>query len=513
MKKPNVLLILDGWGEAGPSEYNSITRAMAPTYKKIEELYPKTLLNASGPFVGLPEGQMGNSEVGHLNIGSGRVVYQDLTKIDKAISDGDFYANEVFKEYILKAVRGNKNIHLWGLVSDGGVHSHISHIEALVVLCKKLGAKEVYLHGVLDGRDVPPKSAGVYIARMEKFFKAEGIGGIATLAGRYYSMDRDKRYERLQKGYNAMCFGEGEVAKSPMEALDKSYARGETDEFLLPTIIEQDGQKNLVEDGDTVISFNFRSDRAREMTYAFAKKDFSEFPTKKMTVNYVAMTEYDEHVVVPVAFPKEALENTLGKYISKEGLRQARIAETEKYAHVTFFFNGGVEDSNQGEERILVASPKVATYDLKPEMSLPEVTTKVLEALKSDSFDLLIVNLANGDMVGHTGIIEASVKAVEAVDKALEVIVAEVLKRDGKLLLTADHGNCETMIDEHTGKPLTSHTTNLVPFFLISNQGKNISLRQEGGLALRDISPTILDILDLPIPKEMTGKSLIIKDK
>ena len=505
MKKPVVLLILDGWGESEEKENNSIKLANTPNYDRFEATYPKTVINASGEYVGLPDGQMGNSEVGHLNIGSGRVVYQDLTKIDKAIREGTFFTNGVLVEGIKKAVAAGKKVHLCGLLSDGGVHSHISHIKALVKMCKDLGAGEVILHGLLDGRDVPPTSAGIYIEEMASYFKEEGIGRIGTIAGRYYTMDRDKRWDRVQLGYEAMCCGKGYSADTAEEGLKMAYDRGETDEFVKPTVI---GEAAVVGDGDTFIFFNFRGDRAREISYAFADPDFDGFPVKKMAVDYICMTEYDETLKAPVAFPPDEIRNTLGAYLSEKGMTQARIAETEKYAHVTFFFNGGVEEPNAGEDRILVPSPKVATYDLKPEMSLYEVTDKVVEAVESGTYDVIIVNFANGDMVGHTGVLEASIKAVEAVDVSIGRVEEAVLKMDGVILLTADHGNSEKMTDGE-GKPFTAHTTNLVPFFVISRKGKDVVLRDEEGLALQDISPTILDLLDLPVPSEMTGKSLI----
>ena len=511
MKEPVVLLILDGWGNRKKKDNNSVLLGKTPNYCNILEKFPSTELNASGTYVGLPDGQMGNSEVGHLNIGSGRIVYQDLTRIDKAIETGVFFENPVLKEAILNAALNKKAIHFAGLLSDGGVHSQFTHLIALLKMSKALGAQEVYVHGILDGRDVPPSSAMTYIKRIKKEFKTIGIGSLASIAGRYYTMDRDNRFERLEKGYNVMAFGEGLEANSGEEALTMAYERGETDEFVLPTAIPQKGKPVEIEDQDTVVFFNYRSDRAREISRAFLDASFKAFKTKPIKVNYVCMTEYDSSLKGPIAFPPEHLNNTLGEYISQKGLKQLRAAETEKYAHVTFFFNGGVEAPNKGEDRILIPSPKVATYDLQPEMSLPQLTDAVLEALDKDIYDVVIVNFANGDMVGHTGILEAAIKAVEVVDSALGKVEKKVLEKNGKLLITADHGNCETMIDEKTGEPLTAHTLNPVPFILVSKEGKSIHLKQDQDLALRDIAPTILSLLGLEIPKEMTGKSLIIK--
>ena len=511
MKEPVVLLILDGWGNRKMKDNNSVLLGETPNYCGILEQFPSTELNASGTYVGLPDGQMGNSEVGHLNIGSGRIVYQDLTRIDKAIETGDFFENPILKEAISNAIFNKKAIHFAGLLSDGGVHSQLAHLIALLKMSKAFGAHEVYVHGILDGRDVPPSSAMTYIRKIEKEFKTIGIGSLASIAGRYYTMDRDNRFERLEKGYNVMAFGKGLEANSGEEALTMAYERGETDEFVLSTAILQKGKRVEMEDQDTVVFFNYRSDRAREISRVFLDEFFKVFETKPIKVNYVCMTEYDNGLQGSIAFPPEHLNNTLGEYISQQGLRQLRAAETEKYAHVTFFFNGGVEAPNKGEDRILIPSPKVATYDLQPEMSLPLLTEAVLEALDKDIYDVVIINFANGDMVGHTGILEAAIKAVETVDSALGKVEKKVLEKNGKLLITADHGNCETMIDEKTGEPLTSHTLNPVPFILVSKEGNSIQLKQDQDLALRDIAPTILSLLGLEIPKEMTGKSLIIK--
>lgn len=511
MKEPVVLLILDGWGNRNIKDNNSVLLGKTPNYCQILEDYPSTQLNASGSYVGLPDGQMGNSEVGHLNIGSGRIVYQDLTRIDKAIKEGVFFENEVLKDAMVEAINQGKAIHLVGLLSDGGVHSHFKHLVALLKMSKALGAREVYVHGILDGRDVPPSSALTYIKKIETVFKEMGIGRLVSLAGRYYTMDRDNRFERLQKGYDVMAFGKGLEADSAEAALKAAYERGETDEFVLPTAILHKGRVTEIKADDTVIFFNFRSDRAREISRVFLDPSFDAFKRKPIHVNYVCMTEYDSTLEGPIAFPPEHLKNTLGEYISQKGLNQLRAAETEKYAHVTFFFNGGIEAANVGEDRLLIPSPKVATYDLQPEMSLPTLTKAILEALDKGIYDVLIINFANGDMVGHTGVLDAAIKAVEAVDEALGKIEKKVLEKNGTLLITADHGNCETMVDEKTGEPLTSHTLNPVPFIMVSKKGKQIALKQNEDLALRDIAPTMLSILGLEKPVEMTGNSLVIK--
>ena len=509
MKQPVVLLVLDGWGNREKKENNSILLGETPNYCSILKNYPYTELNASGKFVGLPDWQMGNSEVGHLNIGSGRIIYQDLTRINNAIKKGTFFDNNVLKTAIYNAVFNKKAIHFAGLLSDGGVHSQLSHLIALLKMSKKLGADKVYVHAILDGRDVPPLSAMVYIKKIKEVFKTIGIGSFASIAGRYYTMDRDNRFERLEKGYAIMVLGKGLKANSIEEALQMAYERGETDEFILPTVILNEGRPVVIKDEDTVVFFNYRSDRAREISRVFLDPFFKEFETKYIKVNYICMTEYDSMLKGPIAFPPERFKNTFGEYISKKGLKQLRVAETEKYAHVTFFFNGGIEVPNKREDRILIPSPKVATYDLQPEMSLPQLTDVVLEALDKDIYHAIIINFANCDMVGHTGILEAAIKAVEAVDKALGKVAEKVLEKDGQLLITADHGNCETMVDEKSGKPLTSHTLNPVPFILVSKAGKSVQLKQNKDLALRDIAPTILSLLGLEIPKEMTGKSLI----
>lgn len=504
MIKPVVLLILDGWGIEESKEGNAIKMANIPNYTRIIEEYPNTQLITSGLDVGLPHGQMGNSEVGHLNIGSGRVVYQELTKIDNEIKTGSFFDNEVLLNNMKLAQKSGKALHLMGLLSDGGVHSHISHIKALLEMAKNLNLSKVYIHAFLDGRDVPPRSAKEYIISIENFMEHLELGELATIQGRYYAMDRDKRWERLELGYKALAYGDGLKVDSALEAVDNSYAKDVNDEFVLPSVI---GDYSGIEDGDSVIFFNFRGDRAREISEVMVKNDFSEFKRKDIQVNFACMTEYDESLGEPIAFPPERLHNTLGEYLSKNGIRQVRIAETEKYAHVTFFFNGGLEEPNEGEDRILVPSPKVATYDLQPEMSLYEVTEKVLEVLEANEHEVLIINFANCDMVGHTGIIPAAIKAVEAVDECLGKIVDAVVKIDGALLVTADHGNCEYMYDKKQEESHTAHTTNPVPFIVVSN--KKYEIRKDNCLSLRDISPTILNLLDLEIPVEMTGTSLI----
>ena len=504
MIKPVVLLILDGWGLSDEKEDNAIQLANIPNYNQILKEYPMTTLNTSGLAVGLPEGQMGNSEVGHLNIGSGRVVYQDLTRIDQEIRTGSFFKNQVLISSIKKAVEAGGAVHLMGLLSDGGVHSHISHVKALLDLAKSQGAGKVFVHAMLDGRDVPPKSAAEYIESIEKYMQHIGLGEIATIQGRYYTMDRDNRWDRVELGYKAMAGGEGVQFDSALKALEESYSKDVTDEFVLPSVI---GDYEGIKDGDSVIFFNFRGDRAREISQVFYNEAFNSFPLQRLKVNYVCMTEYDENLGAPIAYPPERLENTLGQYLAKQGIHQIRIAETEKYAHVTFFFNGGVELANALEDRILVPSPKVATYDLQPEMSVFEVCDKVLEVLEAGKHEVLIVNFANGDMVGHSGMLDAAIKAVEAVDECLGRIVGKVEEKRGALLITADHGNCECMYNKKIGEAHTAHTTNPVPFIAVTPE--RVELRQDPDLSLRDISPTILALLDLEVPKEMTGKSII----
>jgi 2,3-bisphosphoglycerate-independent phosphoglycerate mutase len=504
--KPVTLIIMDGFGESDEIEGNAVASARTPNIDRLKSSYPYTTLGAAGLDVGLPPGQMGNSEVGHLNLGAGRVVYQDYTRINLAIEDGSFMKNPVLIEAADHAKERRGALHLMGLLSDGGVHSHNTHLYALLKLAKARGQKKVYIHAILDGRDVPPRSALGYFRELEDEIGSIGAGKVATVAGRYYSMDRDRRWDRTELAYRAMTSGEGFVANSPEEAVRASYDRGEDDEFLKPTVVDPDG---VVEDGDSFVFFNFRPDRARQITKAFVNPDFCEFDRKKIDVHFVCMTQYEESIEAQVAFPAEYLKETLGEVVSKAGLRQLRIAETEKYAHVTFFFNGGREEASPGEDRVLIPSPKVATYDLQPEMSAFKVTDAVVEKIGVEVYDLIVLNYANSDMVGHTGIFEAAVKAVEAVDECVGRVVSEVLARGGAVLLTADHGNAEQMEDSKTGQHHTAHTTNPVPFVLIMD-GEKLRLRDDGILA--DVAPTVLDLLGLAVPASMTGTSLIAKD-
>ncbi|MGH4137547.1 2,3-bisphosphoglycerate-independent phosphoglycerate mutase [Clostridium sp.] len=506
-KKPVMLMILDGFGLTNHADGNAVLSANKPNYDRILKKYPSTKLNASGPYVGLPEGQMGNSEVGHLNIGAGRIIYQELTRITKEIKDGDFFKNPAFNSAIDKAIENNSSLHLLGLLSDGGVHSHIDHLKALLKLAKDKGAKKVYVHAFLDGRDVQPGSALDYIAEIEDYMKEIGVGKIATVSGRYYAMDRDTRWERVQLAYNAMVLSKGEENTSAIEAVKSAFHDNKTDEFVLPTVIMENNKPvAAIKNKDSVIFFNFRPDRAREITRAINDKVFLGFERETLDLNYVCTTQYDISLQnVDVAYTPESYTNTLGEYVSKMGKKQLRIAETEKYAHVTFFFNGGVEAPNEGEDRALIPSPKVATYDLKPEMSAYEVTEELLKRLDMDEYDMIILNYANPDMVGHTGDFEAAKKAIEAVDECLGKVVKSVLDLDGTVFITADHGNSEQMIDYSTGKPMTAHTTNLVPFTCVTNHRNE--LRDSGILA--DIAPTMLQVMGLTAPKEMTGKSLI----
>ncbi|HII07847.1 MAG TPA: 2,3-bisphosphoglycerate-independent phosphoglycerate mutase [Methanotrichaceae archaeon] len=504
--KPVMLIIMDGFGESDETEGNAIASARTPNIDRLKSSYPFTTLGAAGPDVGLPPGQMGNSEVGHLNLGAGRIVYQDYTRINLAIENGSFMKNSVLTEAVDLAKKRGSALHLMGLLSDGGVHSHNTHLYALLKLAKARGMERVYIHAILDGRDVPPRSALVYFQELEDEIRSIGVGKVATVAGRYYSMDRDRRWDRIEMSYRAMTSGEGFRADSPEEAVKAGYDRDENDEFLKPTVVDPDG---MVKDGDSLVFFNFRPDRARQITKAFANPDFCEFDRDKINVHFVCMTQYEESITAQVAFPAEYLKDTLGEVVSKAGLRQLRIAETEKYAHVTFFFNGGREEPNLGEERVLIPSPKVATYDLQPEMSAFKVTDAVVEKIGEDVYDLIVLNYANSDMVGHTGIFEAAVKAVEVVDECVGRVVSDVLSKKGAVLLTADHGNAEQMEDYNTGQHHTAHTTNPVPFVLIMDNEK-AKLRDDGILA--DVAPTILALLDLAVPAAMTGTSLIAKD-
>ena len=510
LKTPLALLILDGWGVGRADDpNNAISRAETPHMTLLNEIYPSTTLACSGEAVGLPDGQMGNSEVGHLNIGAGRVVYQELTRIGKAIKDGDFFANQVLLDIVGKVKKSGGALHLMGLVSDGGVHSHITHLYALLELAKRHDLKDLYIHAFLDGRDVPPSSALTYIDALEEKIRQLGIGCIATVAGRYYAMDRDKRWERVEKAYAAMVYGEGEQAPSARAAVEQSYQRGATEEIVLPTVVKAAGN-SLVKAGDGVIFFNFRPDRARQLTRVLTDKAFDGFNrrTGLIPLAFATMTQYDETLDVAIAYPPQYLKNTLGEVFSKNGLTQLRIAETEKYAHVTFFFNGGEEKPFSGEERILIPSPKVATYDLQPEMSALTVTEKVVAEIKAGRHDLIILNFANGDMVGHTGKLEAAMQAVATVDGCVGKIVDAMRDMGGITCITADHGNAESMLDEATGEPLTAHTTNVVPFILVSERHRGQKMRQ--GI-LADISPTLLSLAGISIPAEMTGRNLLEK--
>ena len=502
MKKPLMLMILDGFGIA-PKEGNAIYAAKTPNIDKIFNKYPVTKLNASGLAVGLPEGQMGNSEVGHTNIGAGRVVYQDLTRITKAIQDGEFFTNKALVDAVDSAVKNNKALHLFGLLSNGGVHSHNTHLYALLKLAKQRGLEKVYIHAFMDGRDVPPTSGVDFLRECISKTQEIGVGKVATVMGRYWAMDRDKRFERLQKAYDAMVLGEGIINSDAVKAVEESYKNEVTDEFIKPIVCDKNG---MIKPNDSIIFYNFRPDRAREITRTFVDPDFNGFERKNgfFPVTYVCMTQYDETMPnVSLAFAPEELVNTLGEYLSKNGKTQLRIAETEKYAHVTFFFNGGVEKTFEGEDRALIPSPKVATYDLQPEMSAYEVTDEVISRIKSGKYDIIILNFANCDMVGHTGVFEAAVKAVEAVDECVGRIYDIIMEKDGVLLITADHGNADKMVDENGG-PFTAHTTNPVPFCVVNY---DCELKDSGKLA--DIAPSMLKILGMKQPSEMTGESFI----
>ena len=496
-------MILDGWGIAPASSSNAATLAKTPNLDKYFAEYPHTQLEASGLEVGLPAGQIGNSEVGHLNIGSGRIIYQSLTRISKSITDGDFFTNPVLVKVMDEVKASGKALHLLGLLSDGGVHSHITHIIALLEMVKKHGLTKVYVHAFLDGRDVPPQSALTYVEQLEAAMAEIGVGKIATVSGRYYAMDRDKRWERLAKAYATVVQGEGPKAASAIQGIQASYEAGVTDEFVVPFTVE--GVDGRINAGDGVIFANFRPDRAREITRAIIDEDFPYFerPTSARPVHFACMAQYDATIAAPVAYPPESIDDTLGQVLAARGMHQLRIAETEKYAHVTFFFNGGVEAPNKNEERILIPSPKVATYDLQPEMSAEEVTQALLAELDKDKFDVVILNFANPDMVGHTGVLAAAIKAMEKVDNCVGRIVEKVLSLDGSVCVCADHGNLEKMAEED-GEPNTAHTTNPVPFLLVSKEKHQL---HQGILA--DIAPTMLELLHIPQPKAMTGKSLI----
>ena len=527
-QKPVVMMVLDGYGLSDEKEANAIYMAKTPVMDRLMAECPFQKGFASGLAVGLPDGQMGNSEVGHMNIGSGRIIYQDLTLITKYIEDGVFFNNEELKRAIDNCKEKGSDLHIWGLLSDGGVHSHNTHLYALIEMCKKENFDRVYVHPFFDGRDTPPASGKSYLEALIAKMDEIGVGKVASMSGRYYAMDRDNNWDRIQKAYDSLVLGEGVTDTDPVAAMQKSYDNDVTDEFVLPTVIvNEDGTPvSLVKPDDSVIFFNFRPDRAREITKAFCFSDediaaqdgdaqdpkcikFLKRANGFMPLTYVCFKDYDETIPNKfVAFKKEEIKNTLGEYLAANGLRQLRIAETEKYAHVTFFFNGGIEEPNKGEDRTLVNSPKVATYDLQPEMSAPEVSEKLDAAITSGKYDVIIINFANPDMVGHTGVLEAAIKAVERVDECVGAAVEAVKKMDGVLFICADHGNAEQMMNFETGAPHTAHTTNPVPFILY-NYDDSYTLREGGRLC--DIAPTLLEIMGLPIPAEMTGKSLLKK--
>lgn len=499
-------MILDGWGIAKDSPTNAATRANTPNLTALFKQCPHTQLACSGEAVGLPAGQMGNSEVGHLNIGAGRIVDQELTRISKAIANGEFFHNAVLQELMAAVKEHNTALHIMGLVSDGGVHSNQEHLYGLLTMAKQMGLTKVYIHAFLDGRDTPPKSALGYIEELEAKIKIIGLGKIATVSGRYYAMDRDNRWSRVEKAYKAMTLRVGERAPSALEGIKSSYDKGVNDEFVVPFIIDDDDAPRVLAN-DGIIFFNFRPDRARQITRAFVDADFEHFSraVSAYPVDFVCMVQYDATIKAKVAFPPESLVNTLGEVVSNAGFNQLRIAETEKYAHVTFFFNGGNEVANANEDRELIPSPKVATYDLQPEMSAYLVTKKLLLLLDEDKYDLIILNFANPDMVGHTGVLSAAIKAVEAVDTCVGRIIEKMRKLQGSVCITADHGNCERMEDEKTHTPYTAHTTNMVPFILFGDAMHRTL--HEGKLA--DVAPTLLELLQVAKPIEMTGKSLL----
>ncbi|HHV10704.1 MAG TPA: 2,3-bisphosphoglycerate-independent phosphoglycerate mutase [Clostridiales bacterium] len=510
-KKPTVLMILDGFGLNERVEANAVAEAKKPNIDRLMKEYPFVKGYASGMAVGLPDGQMGNSEVGHINMGAGRIVYQELTRITKEIQDGTFYKNPALLEAIENCKKNDSGLHLLGLLSDGGVHSHNTHLYALLELAKREEIKNVYVHAFLDGRDTPPASGKGFIEQLQDQMKSIGVGKVASVMGRYYAMDRDNRWDRVEKAYRAMALGEGETAESAVTAVQNSYDVEKFDEFVLPTVILDNGKPvATVKEKDSVIFFNFRPDRAREITRTFCDDEFSGFDrAKRMALTYVCFTEYD--ITIPnkiVAFHKISLDNTFGQFLAANHKTQLRLAETEKYAHVTFFFNAGVEVPNEGEDRILVKSPKVPTYDLQPEMSAYEVADNLVEAIKSGKYDVIVVNFANPDMVGHTGIETAAIKAIEAVDQCVGRAVEALLSVDGQMFICADHGNAEQLVDYETREPFTAHTTNPVPFILV-NYDKDYALAEGGCLA--DIIPTLIEMMGMEKPAEMTGKSLLIK--
>lgn len=505
-KKTILLMILDGWGKGRSYPGNAIMKANTPNFDNLMNQYPNTVVKTSGYDVGLPDGQMGNSEVGHLNIGAGRVVYQEYTRITKSMESGEARDNPALNLAFSNAKNNKTKLHLMGLVSDGGVHSHNTHLYYLIKYAKEKGIDDIYVHCFMDGRDVPPTSGAGYVKALQNEMEIIGAGKIATVMGRYYAMDRDNRWERTKLAYDALTKAEAYYYGAPVEGIEKSYDEGTTDEFIKPIVSDKDG---IIEKGDSIIFFNFRPDRARQLTRALTDNHFNGFHRQKIPTEFVCLTQYDiTFENVNVAYEPQSLENTFGEYISKLGFKQLRLAETEKYAHVTFFFNGGVEKSVEGEDRILIPSPKEATYDLKPEMSAYEVKDTLMQQLKRDFYDVVIVNFANADMVGHTGVIPAAIKAVEAVDACLGEIAAFVIDNGLTMMVTADHGNAEEMINEEDNSVLTQHTTNVVPFILVS-PNKNVVFKEDCKLA--DIAPTILDLMSLKKPVEMTGESMINK--
>ena len=511
-KRPTVLMILDGYGLNDKCEANAVCEGKTPIMDQLMSQCPFVKGQASGLAVGLPDGQMGNSEVGHLNMGAGRIVYQELTRITKSIEDGDFFQVPEFLEAVENCKKNDSALHMWGLVSDGGVHSHNTHIYGLLELAKRHGLEKVYVHCFLDGRDTPPASGKGFVEELEAKMKEIGVGKVATVQGRYYAMDRDNRWDRVERAYRALTLGEGTPAASGPAGIQASYDKEKFDEFVEPVIVMEDGKPvATVQDGDSVIFYNFRPDRAREITRAFCDDDFKGFDRgKRLNLVYVCFTDYDDTIGNKlVAFKKESITNTFGEYLANHNMTQARIAETEKYAHVTFFFNGGIEEPNKGEDRFLIPSPKeVATYDLKPEMSAPGVCDKLVECIKSGKYDVIIINFANPDMVGHTGVEVAAIKAIETVDACVGKAVEAIKEVDGVLFICADHGNAEQLVDYETGAPFTAHTTNPVPFILV-NADPSVKLREGGRLA--DIVPTLIELMGMEQPKEMTGKSLLVK--
>ena len=511
VKKPLCLIILDGWGLSDEEEGNAIRLADTPNMDKYMKIYPGTSLDSSGEAVGLPDGQMGNSEVGHLNIGAGRIVYQEFTRISKSIREKDFFSNEVLLSAMDNVIKNNSSLHVMGLVSDGGVHSHIEHLKALADLAKLKGIRKLYIHAFLDGRDVPPNSGLKFVSQVDDYLKKQKIGLIATVCGRYYAMDRDSRWDRVKEAYDVLVYRKGKAFKSAQELVSASYAKEVYDEFVKPApVVTDDEESARIKSSDSVIFFNFRPDRARQITRAFIYKDFAKFDRgpNPPDVFFVCMTRYNKNFKAPVAYPPAKINNTLGEVLAANGMKQLRIAETEKYAHVTFFFNGGVEKSSPGEDRILIPSPRVATYDLKPEMSAIEVTDTVIEKISENIYDVIILNYANPDMVGHTGYINAAIKAVETVDICIGRVIEKLNSCGGIGIITADHGNAEEMVDCEQHCAITAHSTSEVPFIICSNEIKKLA---GPGHALCDIAPTILELLKIKKPCEMTGNSLIIE--